>query len=210
MKRAVLIRHGHAEKNVESRHGGKGASLTPEGAKESSALATKLVAAGISAPVVFASPRIQCVETADILASALGVGLIVDQRLEPYHMGVLDGLSDAEVRERYPELCQRMDVWRSGGCEIGSLNIPDAGDVGEFYARAVAFLNSEVLSESRDTLIVGTRSILIALASALLGRTPTPGGGYREIVWRNGALLAFDIGASHTLAINEALTTVNA
>jgi len=52
-------------------------------------------------------------------------------------------------------------------------------------------------------LIVGTLSILIALANHLLGRSPKPGGNYRAISWSNSGMMCFSRKDKKTNFIEE-------
>ena len=107
-------------------------------------------------------------------------------------MGVLDGLSEKEAVSRYPEFAVMMESWRNGLIEIHDLCIPNMTDPLDFY-ESMSHLAKQFIGNDGTQIFIGTRSVLIGLTSVLLGRNPTPGGGYREIQWMNLGWIAFHI-----------------
>lgn len=181
----MLVRHAEAVKNIESVHGGVGSTLTPAGVEAAHVLATTL--SGMMGPChVHYVDRPQCQETAQIIHARVdGRGLSV-LNVRPYHLGVLAGLSEAEAHRRFPELARRMDRYRAGEIEIAEVAIPGATDAWDFYTecrRALVALQNAC--SACDIVVVGTRSILVGLVNVACSRLPTPGGGYREIPWKN-------------------------
>lgn len=187
-----LLRHGASEKNVASRHGGPGGSVTALGRDEMRAFSGFFTATGLPYPQLFVVERPQCIESGRILAEGLGAQKPKILSFSPYDLGIVDGLSDADVTEHYPSIASLMDRWRQGEAEIWELNIPGATDHLEYFAlakRTIEQISADLTSS--DAVVIGTRSVLIALTSVLLGRSPVRGGGYREIPWRNGGFVRF-------------------
>jgi broad specificity phosphatase PhoE len=146
---------------------------------------------GLTPRTVYHSPVPQARETAELFLKSTEVSIIEDQRLRPLDLGVLAGLSRNEAKSKFPGPARAMEEWREGRIELHKLVIPDAEDYRAFYQRGQRFLGSVDPNEG-NTLVVGTRSILILLLSILLNRTIEPGGGYREIPIQNSWFFVFE------------------
>ncbi len=99
-----LIRHGEAEVNVRRIVGGKrgDTGLTPRGVMQAERLRDRLAATGeISADVLLASSLPRARQTAEILASALDLPIVVDDDLQELDPGDADGLSVEEAIARF-------------------------------------------------------------------------------------------------------------
>ena len=104
--RLVLWRHGRTEWNAAGRFQGQlDPPLDATGQKGAAAAAARLVAAGLrpDGAVVVSSDLDRTVQTATALTDLLGVPLRRDARLREHGMGCWEGLTRAEVAERYPE-----------------------------------------------------------------------------------------------------------
>jgi len=104
--RLVLVRHGQARAAVESVVGGpRGCQgLTELGMAQARALAARLVETGELGKVdrVLSSALPRAIETAEVLAAALGVsGVHRDPALNELEPGECDGLPWEEVERRY-------------------------------------------------------------------------------------------------------------
>jgi broad specificity phosphatase PhoE len=101
MKQVYVIRHGQTKWNAEGRwQGHEDVPLSEEGYAQARALAEHLSDVDFSA--VYASDLQRARETGRALAEATGAPLMVDPRLRELNLGVLQGLTHAEIRERYP------------------------------------------------------------------------------------------------------------
>lgn len=102
--RLLLIRHGESQGNLELRlQGRREYPLTTRGVAQINSLATRLVGAGVSA--VYASPILRAMESAQAVASAIGLEVGPEERLQEYDFGdALSGLTWHEIREREPGL----------------------------------------------------------------------------------------------------------
>ncbi|MFN8378756.1 MAG: histidine phosphatase family protein [Anaerolineae bacterium] len=109
MKLVYLIRHGQTEWNAEGRWQGQlDVPLSSEGRSQARALAKHLAHSGIGA--VYASDLMRAAETGRILAEAARAPLYLDNRLRELNLGVFQGLTHAEIRERYAEDEQQMQA----------------------------------------------------------------------------------------------------
>lgn len=103
--RLLLWRHGRTEWNATGRFQGHlDPPLDEEGRRQAALAAPHLLAAGLSPEetVVVSSDLSRATETAEALTVLLGVPLRLDARLREHGMGLWEGLTRAEVAERYP------------------------------------------------------------------------------------------------------------
>ena len=186
----VLLRHAKAIKNEQCRHGGKGSELTESAINEIQKVCSQLVLFSSKFDKILYSPRTQCKQTAKILSQQLNVNAVELQELEPIYLGIVDGLSDDEVANKYPEINNQLTRWRNGEIEINQLEIPQMADCHEFYDKGKAFIDN-IINSKKSVIILATRSIMVLLMSALLGRSSQIGGNYREIKWGNAEYAIF-------------------
>ncbi|MGW5346920.1 bifunctional RNase H/acid phosphatase [Streptomyces sp. NPDC004050] len=101
----VLLRHGETALTPQKRFSGSGGSdpeLSPAGRRQAHAVAEALAARG-TIQTVISSPLRRCRETAQAVADRLGLGVTVEQGLREVDFGAWEGLTFAEVQERFPE-----------------------------------------------------------------------------------------------------------
>ncbi|WP_406325472.1 bifunctional RNase H/acid phosphatase [Streptomyces niveus] len=101
----VLLRHGETVLTPEKRFSGSGGSdpaLSAVGRRQAGAVATALAARGTIEAVV-SSPLLRCRETADAVATRLGLEVSVEDGLRETDFGAWEGMTFAEVRERYAD-----------------------------------------------------------------------------------------------------------
>jgi probable phosphoglycerate mutase len=104
--RLFLWRHGRTEWNAVGRFQGQlDPPLDDQGRRQAALAAPYLVAAGLTAEdtVVASSDLVRAAETARTLAGLLGVRVRLDERLREHGMGSWEGLTRAEVADRFPE-----------------------------------------------------------------------------------------------------------
>jgi len=111
--RLVLWRHGRTEWNATGRFQGQLDPPLDEHGRRQADAAAPYVAAGLTPgdTVVVSSDLDRAVETARALTRLLGVGVRLDDRLREHGMGCWEGLTRAEVADRFPD--QYAD-WRAG------------------------------------------------------------------------------------------------
>ena len=200
----VLLRHAKAKKNEQNRHGGKGSELVDNAISEIQKVSSQLLSFSSKFDKILYSPRTQCEQTAKMLSQQLNVNAVELQELEPISLGIVDGLSDEEVANKYPEISDQLIRWRNGEFEINQLNIPQMTDCHKFYNHGKAFFDN-IVNSKESVIIVATRSIMVLLMSVLLGRNSQIGGNYREVKWGNAEFAVFtysDIGKSFHLDIS--------
>jgi broad specificity phosphatase PhoE/ribonuclease HI len=104
--RLVVVRHGETEYTARRLYSGRGdAALTPRGLAQARAAADRV---GQVAAVV-TSPLSRCARTAELIAEAAGgVPVRIDADLVECDFGAWEGLSFAQVSERWPD---EMRAW---------------------------------------------------------------------------------------------------
>ncbi|MGW2597569.1 bifunctional RNase H/acid phosphatase [Streptomyces klenkii] len=106
----VLMRHGETALTPQKRFSGSGGSdpeLSPVGLQQAERAGAALAARGTIQAVV-SSPMRRCRETAGAVAARLGLEVRVEDGLREADFGAWEGLTFAEVRERWPD---DLDAW---------------------------------------------------------------------------------------------------
>ena len=103
----VLLRHGQTPMSVQKRYAGvSDVPLTEAGVRQAAAAAKRLASAGIS--VIVTSPLQRAVRTAEEVAAATGGSVATDEGFRETDFGAWEGLTFAEVRQRWPS---EMAAW---------------------------------------------------------------------------------------------------
>lgn len=119
-----VVRHGETWANAEQRYlGSLDPGLTELGRQQAEALGEHLPK-NLDALVV--SPRIRATETASILNERLKLPVEIMVFFRERDVGVFEGLTQAEARERYPQLwsqniTRRWDAGPTGGESISDV-----------------------------------------------------------------------------------------
>jgi probable phosphoglycerate mutase len=108
--RLILVRHGETGMNREGRYSGRGdVPLSPRGVAQAEATAARVVALAPAVTAVVTSPLSRCTRTARLIAAAAGrLPVTVDEDLTECDFGAWEGLTFAEVRQRWPA---ELDAW---------------------------------------------------------------------------------------------------
>ena len=119
--------------------------LTARGRAQAEAVAARMVALGRPVTAVVSSPLTRCTATAAAISVALGgIGVTVDDDLVECDFGLWEGLTFAEVRERWPaEMAKWLD---------STATAPPAG-------------------ESLDTVTVRVRRVVVRLRARYPAQT---------------------------------------
>ena len=184
----LLIRHAESRGNAEGRLQGQSDwPLSDRGLDQARALARRLAREERATSAVYASDLSRALQTAEIIATALGLAVTVDERLREYNFGVLDGIVWREVEHRYPE------IWRGFYEERRWLPVPGEEGAEPFRTRLAAAVD-DILARHADTdavAVVTHGGSLGTLTAHLLGmpiRRPQP------FHFRNASLSAVDFG----------------
>ena len=150
MTKLYLIRHGQAHCNVPPYGvvaGPKGdAGLTPLGMQQAERLRDRLAATGeIAADVLIASTLPRAMQTANIIAPALGdLPIIPDDDVQEMRVGGLDGLPWEHIRDSVPD--HRVEPYRPFG--PGGENYP------RFQLRVAEALDRIITEHAGKSIVV--------------------------------------------------------
>jgi probable phosphoglycerate mutase len=100
--RLVLWRHGQTVWNAERRFQGQSDIPLDETGQAQAERAARLLA-GLRPDMIVSSDLSRAASTAAPLARLTGLDVILDKDLRERHGGCWEGLTDTEIRERYPE-----------------------------------------------------------------------------------------------------------
>jgi broad specificity phosphatase PhoE len=101
--RLILIRHGESEGNASGVIQGRmDFGLSPTGLLQARATAAHLAALEVDRVVT--SPLRRAADTAETIAGPLGQSVVHMPELMEYDIGEASGLSNAELRERFPDV----------------------------------------------------------------------------------------------------------
>lgn len=180
-RRIVLWRHGQTEWNLEGRLQGQTDVPLDEIGRMQAQTAARLLAA-LEPSVIVSSDLARAAETAASLARLVRLEVVPDEGLRETFVGTWQGLTDAEIRERFPE---EYEAWRKdhyhqrrGGGEIES----------EVADRAVAAIERALkLVPDTGTLVVvthgGTARVTIARLLGLPEQSTGVLGGLSNCCW---------------------------
>ncbi|MEU8581676.1 bifunctional RNase H/acid phosphatase [Streptomyces abikoensis] len=165
----VLLRHGETALTPEKRFSGSGGSdpeLSPAGRRQAEAAAAALAARGTIQAIV-TSPMRRCRETAEAIAGRLGLDVRVEEGLREADFGGWEGLTFAEVRERFPE---DLDAW------LASTKAAPTGGGESFatVARRVSLSRDKLIARyaGRTVLLVTHVTPIKTLVRLALGAPP--------------------------------------
>lgn len=189
--RILLIRHAESEKNLMDIHGGKGMPLTENGRRQAYKLAQRLSSYGVdnTNSYIFSPDSVQTQETAEIIQQYLNVQQIHLRGFKTLDMGIVKGLSNLEIRTRFPDVYERLKKWRNKKSDISELCIEQMESPEIFYLRGKKVL--EEIQDGKFNIFVLTTSLYILLTHILLGDTVEKGGGYVHINVNNGEQTCF-------------------
>jgi len=178
--RLYLVRHGATQLSAENRFAGAvGVELSDEGREQVKRLARRLADERIAA--AYTSPLSRTRETAQILAAPHRLELRPRDGLREISHGRWEGLSRAEVEQRFGD---EYAAWEQDPFTFA----PQGGESGlGVLSRALPVIREIVLAHPDETvLVVSHKATLRLLMSSLLGFDPR---GYRDRLDQSPACL---------------------
>jgi broad specificity phosphatase PhoE len=170
--RITIVRHGQTWANAEGRiQGHWDAELSDEGRAQAEKLRVQLEAEGFQPTHVYTSPLIRCAETAAIVSASFKVPIVPWDDLKEHDMGVMSGLTWAEVDKKFSDIdlvAERARQWT--GIE-GVESIPSRRARGERVAWRL--LNDH--SAADVVFVVSHGGIMPSILSAIMGTERTWG-----------------------------------
>jgi probable phosphoglycerate mutase len=167
--RLVLVRHGEAQCHVDQVVGGLSGctGLSDLGRRQAAALRDRLAASGelAGAGVLYASTLPRAVETAEIIAPALGdMAVEQDEELCELHPGEADGITWEEFREKY--------TWPGTSADIYRPMAPGAETLAALWVRVGAVLHRLAEAHAGQTVVVACHGGIVDGSLRALGELP--------------------------------------
>jgi probable phosphoglycerate mutase len=220
LTRFVVVRHGETQWNLEARIQGHGDSaLTAKGLAQAGAIAGRL--AGEPFDVLLSSDLGRALQTAQCIGRMTNREVVADARFRERNFGCCEGITYAELHERFPDA-----FGRHLQDSDPDLRIPQAETRREFYARiAGAFEDLAGEQPGRRVLVVCHGGVLAALFRHVHGipagepkGIDIPNAAYNSVVrapsgwlieaWADTAHLA-DIGGDGAASRGSALARMS-
>ncbi len=177
MKRNVYIfRHGETNYNLENRWQGCGIDsvLNNNGFEQARALGDKI--ADLNLTILYCSPLVRAVQTANIIVQRIGsdVPVVILQDLREGNFGVAEGLTFDEVNEQYGADFANAVCWPT--VQNWDIAFPEGETKHNIFNRVLGCLNCIIYgSEDVNVGVVCHAGVLSALKCGLgLEATPNP------------------------------------
>jgi alpha-ribazole phosphatase len=147
MTTLLLVRHGETDWNRDGRWQGQtDTELNERGREQARALAAELDGETIAA--VYASDLARARETAELVATPRGLEVRSDPRLRELNFGGWEGLTTAEIEDRYPDQVAR---WRA---DDGSHAFAGGETYVQMGERVVQALSEIAAAHPSETVLV--------------------------------------------------------
>ena len=145
----IIVRHGETLWNINGiRQGHLDSSLTESGRAQARALGERLKRERFDA--LYSSDLGRAVQTAQMIAELSGHEIVTDLRLRERHLGIFQGLSAEEMKQKYPEEYQ---LNRSLSPDYV---IPGGESIVQQVARNIACLNEIAEKHLGEAIVVVT------------------------------------------------------
>jgi broad specificity phosphatase PhoE len=162
MAELILARHGETKWNVEKVYRGRtDVNLDEVGIKQAELLGRHL--GNWELQVIYSSPLMRAIDTANIIARYQKVGIHIAEGLIDFDYGEWQSLSEQRVRNLYPTL---HDEWHNNPHKV---KMPGGESLEDVKKRAIKVVN-DILSEYQGSvLLVSHRVVNKVLICSLLG-----------------------------------------
>ena len=168
--RLVFVRHAESTANAEGRYQGHSDhELSPRGRDQAERLSSRLADEGFQPTHVYSSPLRRAEQTAAILTRSWSVTVEYLDDLKEYGIGILSGLTDGDIADRYPEIDVEMEWSRQ------LARIEGAEPLRARRARATRVVERTLaLHQDGDVALLVTHGgILTHILAALMGTDRT-------------------------------------
>ena len=161
-----FIRHGQTDWNVAKKIQGKtDIDLNAEGIKQAEKLGDDLLKRDYGIRTVYTSRLKRAFETAAIIGKKLNVECVILDGVEEVDLGLWEGLSWGEVREKFPE---EFSIWHE---RRGETEPPQGESYMEMLARVLKALKYLKEKNEGDVAVVTHSAVIMALQS-YINETP--------------------------------------
>ena len=163
----LLLRHGQTAMSVQKRYAGSRSDvpLTEVGVQQAAAAAKRLATADLG--VIVTSPLLRTVQTAQEVAAVTGAAVVTDDGFRETDFGDWEGLTFAEVRERWPA---EATAWLADP----QVAPPGGESFADVSARVTAALHRVLADRVGQTVLIVSHvtPIKTLVAAALLAPPP--------------------------------------
>ncbi|HBL56337.1 MAG TPA: histidine phosphatase family protein [Candidatus Lambdaproteobacteria bacterium] len=194
----ILIRHGETVWNSQQRmQGHSNSDLSEEGRAQIESLGQWMK--NVSFDHIYSSDSLRARQTAEAITKYSGHTLKIDQRLREKNLGVFEGLTTEEAKERHPEIFRLFKT-------AGSNYVIDEGEsTQQLLDRALEFIEEIRLLQPDQRVVLVTHGgvvrVLIKHTLGLSVGSPTrfliKNTGLFRLVWNEKWLVAQMGGVSH-------------
>ncbi|HIO60861.1 MAG TPA: histidine phosphatase family protein [Deltaproteobacteria bacterium] len=194
----ILIRHGETVWNSQQRmQGHSNSDLSEEGRAQIESLGQWMK--NVSFDHIYSSDSLRTRQTAEAITKYSGHTLKIDQRLREKNLGVFEGLTTEEAKERHPEIFRLFKT-------AGSNYVIDEGEsTQQLLDRALEFIEEIRLLQPDQRVVLVTHGgvvrVLIKHTLGLSVGSPTrfliKNTGLFRLVWNEKWLVAQMGGVSH-------------
>ena len=194
----ILIRHGETEWNSHKRmQGHSNSDLSSVGQAQIQALGQWMK--NVPFDLIYSSDSLRAKQTAEAITQFSGHELQFDQRLREKNLGVFEGLTSEEARERHPEVFRLFKT-------AGSKYVIDEGEsTQQLQDRALEIVNEIRIKHPEERVLLVTHGgfirVVMKHSLGLSLETPTRflirNTGVFRLVWEDKWLVSQMGGVSH-------------
>ena len=194
----ILIRHGETEWNSQQRmQGHSNSDLSSVGQAQIQALGQWMK--NVPFDLIYSSDSPRAKQTAEAITQFSGHELQFDQRLREKNLGVFEGLTSEEARERHPEVFRLFKT-------AGSTYVIDKGEsTQQLQDRALEIVNEIRIKHPEERVLLVTHGgfirVVMKHSLGLSLETPTRflirNTGVFRLVWEDKWLVSQMGGVSH-------------
>ena len=194
----ILIRHGETEWNSQQRmQGHSNSDLSEVGRGQIQALGELMK--NVSFDHIYSSDSLRTSQTAEAITQYSGHTLQFDQRIREKNLGVFEGLTSTEAKERHPEIYR---LFKTAGANY----VIDEGEsTQQLLERALEFIEEIRLRHPQERVVMVTHGgvvrVLMKHALGLSIDAPTrfiiKNTGIFGLIWNENWLVTQMGGVSH-------------
>ena len=194
----ILIRHGETEWNSQQRmQGHSNSDLSSVGQAQIQALGQWMK--NVPFDLIYSSDSLRAKETAESITQFSGHELQFDQRLREKNLGVFEGLTSEEARERHPEVFRLFKT-------AGSKYVIDEGEsTQQLQDRALEIVDEIRIKHPEERVLLVTHGgfirVVMKHSLGLSLETPTRflirNTGVFRLVWEDKWIVSQMGGVSH-------------
>ena len=175
-----IFRHGQSTYNLQGRTQGRtdDSVLTELGKEQAKAIGQRLAGKGIE--IIACSPLKRARQTAQLANEALNVPIVIEHDFNEIDVGLAEGLSRAEIKEKFPEI---FDAWHTTDRKFENVCYPGGETKKQARERIFAGLQKWAGLDYQN-IAVSAHGIMLAQTLIALG--------YEASYVENGSILVLE------------------